>query len=482
MANTVRRWLPVAAAILSSSLDGSAASFSGKITSAELDDIAHGEVQAIVKYVVRAPKGSVVTAQTLRISGESFTPVTSKPQQAQDVGTLVLIDAGEPAHPHLSAKVQDWVKKLAKLRPDWTYRFIAGDQNGCLVSPDLMDDPKARSAFQQQLVDHPDQALGMQPYAPTTEQMDKMVALFSTQAHTLVVLAPQAPSWLPREVTEWLTRDVPIENRKPRGIREQIRVRSGDADAIHEVEDWIRLGYLRVVLLPDDPQQDQSETTGTSQTGQQQKVLEAPRPDVPDAQQALRHGVEDVLTGNRTPATVEELVGELTANPSLVEYRGTAIAPVTEIQRLASGPFTAELAIAVDKNGPAWTREAAVLDRAVKNWTPQMLQQYVSWLPYVAGGILLFAFGVDGLRKRHPFDKDFAERSRNCIFACAAFAFAVGANLMTSTSSRLQYLACRHALLWGLVLIVGGVIYWIAYDIRRQFDESMPALGKVANA
>src|SRR5205085_11821785 len=208
--------------------------------------------------------------------------------------------------PHLSAKIQQWVKRLAEIRQDWTYRFIAGDDKGCLVSPELTD-PKLRAAMQRQLVAAPDQALMMPEYAPSAEDMEKMVALFGKRAHTLVVLAPEAPSWLPREVTEWMTRDVPLADRKPHGVSEQIRVRAADANAIHEIADWIRVGHLRVVLLPDGPKTSEQQakaapTKATSlKSSDDQRAPMGTAAQVSSSVQLLRNGVEDILTGHKPP-------------------------------------------------------------------------------------------------------------------------------------------------------------------------------------
>jgi hypothetical protein len=106
-----RGWLPGAAILLCAALNAAVPLSkvvppppTARITWAEVDDIGHGEVQATVTYVVRAPKGSKVTAQRLKISGEEVTPTPSTPNETKDVGTLVLIDAGEPGNVHLSLR------------------------------------------------------------------------------------------------------------------------------------------------------------------------------------------------------------------------------------------------------------------------------------------------------------------------------------------------------------------------------------------
>jgi hypothetical protein len=365
------------------------------------------------------------------------------------------------------------VKELAAKRPDWNYRFIAGDHNACLISPPMMN-TKDRSAFQKELAANPAQALTLKSGVPVPEVMPQMVDLFSAEAHTLVVVAPQPPSWLPREVTEWMTRDVALGERKPRGLREQFRVRAGDADAIHEIAEWIRLGHLHIAIVPDDPGQAQSKQAGAKQTAPQKP----PSPVTPPQASSpilLRHGVEDILTGQKPLESPEQLIDQL--RPALVEYRGKATASVSELQRLASGPYTAELEITVD-DVSFWTREVPILDRAIRNWSPQLLQHYKIYIPMVSGGILLLILLVEGVRKKGLFDHDFPQKSRNCIFACAAATFAIASNLTTNTTSRLQYVACCAALISGGVLAMVGVIYWVAYESRRKTSEKMPALSE----
>src|SRR5947209_5828142 len=98
MTNTPRGWL-LGATVLFCARQNAAVPLpkvvppppTARITWAEVDDIGHDEVQATVRYVVRAPAGSNVTVKLLRVSGEEVTPATKQTETV--VGTVVLIDA-----------------------------------------------------------------------------------------------------------------------------------------------------------------------------------------------------------------------------------------------------------------------------------------------------------------------------------------------------------------------------------------------------
>jgi hypothetical protein len=439
-----------------------------------VDDIGHGDVGASITFIVRAPKNSKLSVQSVRVSGKEIVSDSVKWDAPVDVGTIVLIDAGTPGSVHLPLALDPWVKELASKRPDWKYRFIAGDQNGCLVSRDLTKDSK-RESFQKRLTQAPSQALSDNP--PVAEQMQEMVALFSTDAHRLVVLAARPPVWLPREITEWMTRDPRLtqEDRKTRGQRQQFKVRSGDAEAIHEIAEWIRSGHLRIVIVPEP-----NLTGGALLSATPANVTMQTPQEVADRWTPLRHGVEDILMGLRMPESAGQLLNDETP-AQFAEYRGTLKAPMSELQQLTSGAYTAEVTFSAG-NTSIPTPVTPMIDRAVKNWTPELLRKY-DYLPYVALFLIVAILIAERLRARLKyFDADFTETSRNCIFACAGLVFAIASNLTTTTSSRQQYETSRNSLLCGSLLVVLGIIYWIGYEHRLKTAREVPNMDKYNHA
>src|SRR5215212_649304 len=123
-----------AIAVLGVSLSASAA-VSPAIVSAEASD------QVVVRFVVRTTNDATLDSVRVTISGEEFGATPEYEEKRPSVSPHVLIDLGPPLanfRPILSAPMRSWIQKLAakgqQANPQWTFQFIAGDQNVCRLS------------------------------------------------------------------------------------------------------------------------------------------------------------------------------------------------------------------------------------------------------------------------------------------------------------------------------------------------------------
>jgi hypothetical protein len=424
----------------------------------EADDVNdHSDFVALLPYVVRVPEASAIarTLQALaasppaaatavtapfrvRISGEEVsTGIRWDHPKRIPVDHLVLIDVGTPGKPVLEARVFEAAQRIATAQTTaapgrWTFRFIAGDERHCILSDILT--PRNLVTMR---ADNALQRVALKP-----EVMEAMAKLFDggPRTHVLVVIAPTPPVWLPRESTEWLSRDMKEKlsnaQRRSLGSEVQAQVRTADASGIAKLTDWIAGGHLIPIIVDPVPPEQSPQSEG------------------------LRLGVDEALARMTLPK-LDDLSRPM---PSLVEYSGTVVVPLAHIQRPASGGYNAELTLVAGKESVK-SRETAIVERAVRSWMPRQLIVYRNVIRWSALLLVVMLAVAHSWRGLGDLNDELAHETRNAAFVFVGLAFGLAATLVGE--GYLQFSVSTEAMKLGVFLTFLAIGLWfLGYALR----------------
>lgn len=481
------------------------------ITRAIADDVGtFGQYVALVSFVTQVPtnsaedvalgrRGKTLSQLHVWISGEEITDAEILSDTVVNVGGVVLVDVGAPVDPFtpkLDPAVSTWLHDLATARRGWTYRFVAGDHVLCRISGEFDDaamiNPDAALAAAVAARDPKDG----QPLLH--EEMSKMADLFTgPHASKLVVVGSKPPVWVPRELTEWLSR-LPGEeagadgasSATPRidesrhrllGREAQWAVTVGDGAALRELAEWIAAGLVVPVIVKGQttaapaasppaavkpvtakPQQQMAAKGESSVPQTKIPVNDDP---LPEAWRPLAHGVEDLFARARPIHSATEF---LVAYPpaSFREHRGVLRVPLNGLQRPASGAYMAE--VALQSGGQLYrSRETNIIDRAATTWRPPLLWIYIFAIFLASLGVVSYLFLSH--REKSELNSHHAAFSRNIAFGCAGGLFALCTSLVAESES-LSLLTAASAFGCGCILLVLGCRFLVQH---HRFEQAV---------
>jgi hypothetical protein len=397
-----------------------------------------------VDFVVRMPPNTTLHDVTLAVSGLQVLPKIEY-RELVGVSPRFLIDLGPPvanAEPELPDETIRWVRRLAKegqsAKPQWRFQFISGDHSVCRLSRDLDASEVEKYLDRNELrkLTHAD-GTGL-PFE--REKLMDMARLFhqQTQTHTLVVLATEPPTWLSREITEWLTRsDEDEPARKAEGRDIQWRVRSGDAAALREISRWIAAGHLVPVMIA----RSASQNTAPEWL-------------------PLRHGTEELHFRAPSYKTPEELIASGLLRP-MVERRGAMRVPLDQLQRSASGAHEVQLTVKDGRGTEYRSPKISVTEHAWRAWRPILIWIYIGVMAVATILLVSGAVRYHGKRGADDLDAAFSDLMAKTCWAYAAVTIAVCTTLV-SNADGLSFGLSVAALGATIVSILIGVLFFRA--------------------
>jgi hypothetical protein len=471
------------------------------ITRAVADDVGlMGQYVATISFMVQVATGSAEDLALRRngkippqlhvwLSGEEMTDGEILSDTPVAVGGLVLVDIGppsEPFAPKLDPAVSSWLRAVAAERRGWTYRFVAGDHTRCRISREIRDGAMS----------NPDKALSDavakrdpkdgEPFFH--EEMSEMADLFTGKhANKLVVLGTKPPVWVPRELTEWLSRlpgeeaEIAGASTSPRidesihrllGREAQWAVSVGDGATLRELAELIAARVVVPVIVKN--RTGSVIVAGTSSptksatpkpTSVESNGAQANDDVLPEAWRPLSHGVEELFARAQPFHSVADF---LAANPhaSFQEHRVVVRVPLSGLQRPASGAYVAEVALQ-SGNQLYRSRETTILDRAATTLRPPLLWVYIFAIVLVTGAVL--AYLNYSHREKSELSADHAAFSRNVAFGCAGGLFALCTSLVGESES-LSLLTAASAFVCGGILAALGFRYLVQH---HRFEQAV---------
>jgi hypothetical protein len=421
-----------------------------------------GDCVAEVKYAIRTTRGSdlakALDEQKLIvrviISGRGADEeIVAKPPSVKVVRPTVFIDVGLPPmerHEAVTAEtnplpdeVKKWVRSIALARPDWEYRFIAGDERVCKISGVI----SARG-----LAQNPDQAwdkVGELPY----ERLDEMAEIFRREPRLLVVVAKTPPIWLPREATEWMTYgNLDVAERRRRGHEQQARVARHEVDA-DELDFFAEDGFVLLATGVESPGEVPAKTAKTEVKDDPVTV------DRMRVREALRKGVRDLTKADTALLDAMTFLKRVDAL-DIIEYRGEAKVSLSGIARPTSGAYQVEVQLQRGATNVIATNESAILEPAVPNWARATLL-VLTWISAAIGFIAVVLVFLVTWKKRAKPDPDFAEVARNALFAIAGVLIGISVTiaLEADSISMRNYAIVTATVGAGILAFAAG--YWI---------------------
>lgn len=425
---------------------------------------------AEVEYAIRTTRHSVLAATLnskpvsvrLLVSGSGTNEATiAQPLTLRSVRPLVFIDVGPPPlERHLPATAQTnalapsvkaWVQTVAKRRPGWEYRFIAGDERICKISG---------SVPAGSLEKNPDAAwksVGELPY----ERLDGMMETFRVEPRLLVVIAEKPPIWLPRETTEWATYgNADAAERRRLGHEEQARVARHDVDA-DSLDFFAEDGFVLLATGTPSPPggtpRSNAAMTDTAAIARASSDAATPAERM-KLRAALGEGVRELTKANPQLMNAQLFLDHVAAL-DIVEYRGRAIVPLPEIARPLSGSYNIRVQLLHGTAPVIATNESPILEPAVPNWTRVTLRgiKTVSWWLTISALILVF---IATFVQRGKPSGDTAEVARNALFAISGVLFGIAVTIAVDADSTFKQHVALTAAWLGLGLIIVATGYW----------------------
>lgn len=404
------------------------------------------EVAREVEVQVRTCEGSVIdkllsekkpeNKAHLRLAFQDIQPneitiIGEEPMKRSGSRPMVLIDAGRPETTSAPLpNVRSAAERLARTHPDWEYRFIQGDETRCLISDPQISNPKAGPAF------------AMVPHPLDRENLEAMAATFSNPdaPRSLIVIAAEAPVWLPREVTEWFidASRVPIEDeehRKAMGSAEQLRI-------VDRGVAGLLIGRLfesnRLVLASEptkDPKNKLSTTVWTV---------------------AQKHG--GMVPLNKMAAT-NAPCGVPVSHTGMVRFDMSAV------RKHPSGEQPFEVQLVDAKNNVLLRASQRLPDATRRDWERQLVGELPALL-MVIGVILAIFFVLLALMTRDPAAfADFRNAAIGVAGTCLGIALAILPNAETAAHRDVFGFAMYACF---IALGFAGIFAILALDVTRQ--------------